>query len=92
MCGLCEWVKDLQCAIAVVVHEYDYIVLVTFKGTVSYTLRLTTHSCCAVDSTVFFSYLRDPALLWVQKKTVINNVLCILSRRFHSSGKITYQN
>jgi hypothetical protein len=54
--GLCDWVKDLQCAIAVVVHNYDYIVLVTFKGSVSYTLHLSTHSCCVVDSTAFFVF------------------------------------
>jgi hypothetical protein len=44
MCGLCEWLKDLQFAIAVAVHYYDCIVLVTFKGTVSYTFLLITHS------------------------------------------------
>jgi hypothetical protein len=58
MCGLCEWVKDVQCASAVVVHCFDCIVLATFKDTVSYTLLLTTHSCCAVDSTAFFIFER----------------------------------
>jgi len=65
MCGLCEWVKDLQCAIAVVVHCYDCIVLFTFKGTVSYTLLLTTHSCCAVDSIVFFAFERPRIVIGI---------------------------